>query len=163
MSKIIPDKIADAEKMLERLNLERESWSPPESPITTSIFNKLESILLKIDEYKVLSDVDMNLIIRKAVQIIIGDEIIKYKKQIDFELNKQKTIIELYNKTPPTTIEGFIMLHMTKERYKVIISIIENKKEQHIIKESFHDFPHKFNRYVIEIIDSFKCEENYYY
>ena len=55
------------------------------------------------------------------------------------------------------------MLHMAKERYNAIISIIENQIEYHIIKESFNDFPTKLNKYVIEIIDSFNSEEEFYY
>jgi len=51
---------------------------------------------------------------------------------------------------------------MAKERSKVIISMIENHTEQKIIKDNFHDFSQKFNRYVIEIIDSFNDNEIHY-
>ena len=39
----------------------------------------------------------------------------------------------------------------------------ENQKEQSIIKERFIDFSPKLNRYVIGIINSFNCEEEFYY
>ena len=159
----VPHKIADAEKMLDKINVERKPWSLPICPTESLLYDELESILFKIDIYKDLDVEEIKLIVKKAVQTIIDDEIKKYKKEIDIELNKQKKIIESFNKTHPTTIEEFIILHMAKERYHAIISIIENQIEYHIIKERFNDFPAKLNKYVIEIIDSFYCEEDYYY